>query len=214
MTRDNEYDGTISWVDNPHSFARMMIMMTTLIFRTVRFACTKTGQALTNVYGWYCIMLVFTFSPSEAQAEETAAHRPNVVKTAGVLSGRPLRQVSLVITPPAGFGADGKPFPLPTDRAAEVLALPLRPEYREFSQTEFGTLGDWNFCYQPLLFEEVNAERYGEVCPGLQPAVSATKFYGRVMLLPYSVISTAARKPQYFPHADRPGYGGIHEKAQ
>jgi hypothetical protein len=127
------------------------------------------------------------------------------------LASRPLPAISLNITPVSGTGADGKPFQLPVDVAAEQFNLPLQPETRGFVGTTVQPLGNWNFCYQPLLFEEVNAERYGVVCRGLQPGISAAKFYARTFVLPLSVVHQRARQPGYFPHVDRPGYGGIRE---
>lgn|GEM_PF-5735492 len=42
--------------------------------------------------------------------------------------------------------------------------------------------------HEPLLFEDIPAERYGESCnPCLQPVVSFTKFVGTVPMLPYKI---------------------------
>jgi hypothetical protein len=131
--------------------------------------------------------------------------------SASPLKTRPLQAISLNIAPPGGTGADGKPFPLPRDLAAEQLALPPQPDLRPYPLTSVKAAGDWNFPYQPLLFEEANAERYGDVCPGGQPLVSAAKFYARTFTLPLTVLTTAPRKPQYFSRPDRPGYGGVRE---
>jgi hypothetical protein len=43
-------------------------------------------------------------------------------------------------------------------------------------------------CHDPLFFEDIPAERYGEVhSPCLQPVVSFTKFVGAIPLLPYKI---------------------------
>ena len=184
--------------------------MTARISNLTHISQYTKQRALTS-FSW----LLFFANQFAFPVPHTAAQEPPPVLTTNADQNfareRTGREISIDITPPAGTGADGKPYPIPGDIASQALALPIRPEFREFPLTEKQPLGDWNFRYQPLLFEEVNAERYGDVCPGLQPAVSAAKFYAHTMLLPYSTIRTAARQPRYFPHVDRPGYGGIRE---
>ena len=44
-----------------------------------------------------------------------------------------------------------------------------------------------DFCYQPLFWEEVNLERHGRSAGLFQPAVSATRFFGTLPLLPFKL---------------------------
>jgi hypothetical protein len=166
----------------------------------------KTNNSSLLVAGTLLFASLVGFSAPSGMADE------NEMSLSDRLHQRSMHQISLNIAPPGGEGADGKPYPLPADHASREFALPLQPEFRSYIATEVHPLGDWNFCYQPLLFEEVNAERYGEVCFGLQPGISAAKFYARTMILPLTVVTKQARKPAYFWHPERPGYGGIHER--
>jgi hypothetical protein len=43
-------------------------------------------------------------------------------------------------------------------------------------------------CYQPLYFEDRNTERYGWRVPGVQPLLSAGRFYFDVLALPYHLV--------------------------
>jgi hypothetical protein len=72
-------------------------------------------------------------------------------------------------------------------------------------------------CYQPLYFEEINAERYGYVCdnccgcccccPGncAQSAASAAHFFGTIPCLPYCVAAECPTECVYTLGHYRPG---------
>jgi len=62
-----------------------------------------------------------------------------------------------------------------------------------------------NFCYRPLLFEEVNVERYGYTRGMLQPAISVARFYGNAVALPYSLLTQRPNRSVYHDHLSRPG---------
>jgi hypothetical protein len=125
---------------------------------------------------------------------------------------KPLREISLDITPPTLTSDQQQPIAPPTDYAAE--ALPQLAAEQPFMRGELAAAGfEWhpspeglNFCYQPLYFEEVNAERYGHSFGILQPAVSAVAFYGRIPLLPYMTFARPARRCTYHAHWALPGY--------
>jgi len=125
---------------------------------------------------------------------------------------KPLRDISLDIAPPALLSDQQQPIAPPTDYAA--AALPQLAAERPFVRGELAAAGfDWhpsaaglNFAYQPLYFEEVNAERYGHSFGILQPAVSAVAFYGRIPLLPYMAFARPARRSTYHAHWELPGY--------
>jgi hypothetical protein len=61
-------------------------------------------------------------------------------------------------------------------------------------------------CYQPLYFEEINAERYGYVCCGCwQPAASAAHFFATVPALPYCLVAECPTECVYTLGHYRPG---------
>jgi len=75
-------------------------------------------------------------------------------------------------------------------------------------------------CYQPLYFEEVNAERYGYICNDccncccspqdcLQSACSAAHFFGTVPCLPYCLIAQCPTECVYTLGHYRPATCGV-----
>lgn len=75
-------------------------------------------------------------------------------------------------------------------------------------------------CYQPLYFEEVNAERYGYICNDycgcccspqncLQSACSAAHFFGTVPCLPYCLVAECPTECVYTLGHYRPGTCGV-----
>jgi hypothetical protein len=124
-----------------------------------------------------------------------------------------LQQISLDISPPAGGKDMVERIAPPTNYAAE--ALPLLAHQHPFVRGELiDALGydiepvpdGLEICYQPLYFQELNAERYGRSWGVLQPAVSAANFYGRLPLVPYMLFSRPARRCTYHAHWELPGY--------
>jgi len=60
--------------------------------------------------------------------------------------------------------------------------------------------------HNPLIFEQVNLERYGlGPAPILQPAVSAAHFFGNIAILPYHSVATPASERVYIFGHYRPG---------
>jgi hypothetical protein len=141
--------------------------------------------------------------PQPVFSEEKPSVKPFVVRS--------LQEVSIDIAPPRNVGPDGQELPLPISPASRFYEQEMLGSSRDFQPTEVKPLGDWNVRYQPLLFEERNAERYGEVCSPLQPGISAARFYARTLLIPYHLVRPGTRKAQSIAHPDRPGYGGISE---
>ena len=76
-------------------------------------------------------------------------------------------------------------------------------------------------CYQPLYFEEANAERYGYICNDCcccgwcspqdcwQSAASAAHFFGTVPCLPYCLVAECPTKCVYTLGHYRPGTCGV-----
>lgn len=130
----------------------------------------------------------------------------------GVTQTLPLRglsQISLDIRPPTLTDDQGQAFPAPRDAAAAVFAQAApfeRHEETQFMPPTHLAPGGLEFCYQPLYFEEVNAERYGHDYGPLQPVVSMGQFMSRIQWLPYSVFADPARHCTYHAHWTLPGY--------
>ncbi len=55
-----------------------------------------------------------------------------------------------------------------------------------------------HFPYKPLYFEEVNLERYGRSAGIWQPAISTTRFFATVPLLPYKMAAHSPHRAYYW----------------
>ena len=123
-----------------------------------------------------------------------------------------IHEISLDITPVAsGQDASGEIRPPANEGAAALLALAGDQPFTRGLAIEYGydvvpAFGGLEMCYQPLYFQELNAERYGRSWGILQPAVSVANFYGRIPLLPYMSVSRPARRCTYHAHWALPGY--------
>lgn len=63
-----------------------------------------------------------------------------------------------------------------------------------------------NQRHQPVYFEDVALERYGQtICPVAQPVISGTRFLVQAALLPYQMGSEAPRDVRYDVGLARPG---------
>jgi hypothetical protein len=138
---------------------------------------------------------------------------PLTVEPLPPLRSKPLQDISLdIAAPPAGDDMLRKLAP-PPNYAAEALPLLaaehpfVRGELIGYGMPDNGPLpGGLEMCYQPLYFQELNAERYGRSWGILQPAVSVANFYGRIPLLPYMAFAWPARRCTYHDHYALPGY--------
>lgn len=121
---------------------------------------------------------------------------------------KPLSEIRVRITRPQTNEA-GEQLPLPPDYATEYFgtrppASREVPGYNPWME-DISYAPALNFCYRPLYFEEVNAERYGYSFGLLQPAVSIAEFYGHVVLLPYRLVARRPGFATYHDHQFRPG---------
>ena len=130
-------------------------------------------------------------SPQPADAAPPAEAKD---KTLGLGEDyRPLSAVNVSISPKRR-DEEGKLLALPTNYGAAwlktqgVQAAPNGVSRPWPLQTvQYAATG---FCHQPLYFQEINLERYGNnFGPCLQPFVSAGMFFGRVPLLPYMMVA-------------------------
>ncbi|HZN32948.1 MAG TPA: hypothetical protein VFB80_03985 [Pirellulaceae bacterium] len=139
---------------------------------------------------------------------------PRRADAAALAQIKPIRQISLDITLPVDADPMLNRLAPPTNYAAEALPqmAAQNPFYRGdlidygmYDNTPLPPVG-LDMCYQPLYFQELNAERYGRSWGCLQPAVSVVQFYGRIPMLPYMAFAWPARRCTYHAHWALPGY--------
>ena len=98
---------------------------------------------------------------------------------------------------------------LPQDVAAQCAATTPRTEDRRRAGTWAWTEVHWMAScmrHRPLYFEEIGLERYGHsTCAGLQPFVSAAKFFANAAALPYKMTLEHPNSCAYTLGHSRPG---------
>jgi hypothetical protein len=103
--------------------------------------------------------------------------RPNEATVPGGL--RPLSHITTDIAPPSG--------PMPGDRSGALVFSTVNP--LNFSRTNDLVRYQWEapvVAHGQLYFDDVPLEHFGQSrCRCLQPAISAAKFLGNVLILPY-----------------------------
>ncbi|MCY2987773.1 MAG: hypothetical protein NTY19_07910 [Planctomycetota bacterium] len=118
-------------------------------------------------------------------------------------------QLTMRIDLPVEKDNQGKSLPTPEDHAQAYFAkqgataAELQPYSYWMEKIGYGPA--LNFCYNPLYFEEVNLERYGNSLPIVQPAVSAARFFGTMAILPYRLTAYRPHRCLYHDHHFRPG---------
>jgi hypothetical protein len=130
------------------------------------------------------------------QAEYTAAEQAT---TFGL---KPLSRLSIE------FAAHDPKGELPANVAADRFAQENRLASavgagRYWAMTNY----HWDaplLCHEPLLFEQLNAERYGITYGWMQPIVSGAHFFVTVPALPYKIVAQG-HCPQYTLGYYRPG---------
>jgi hypothetical protein len=131
-----------------------------------------------------------------------------------VVRSRSIQDISLDIAAPPMEDAMLRKIAPPPNYGAEALQLLaaeqpfVRGDLINYGLPDNGALppGRLDLCYQPLYFQELNAERYGRSWGIFQPAVSVANFYSRIPLLPYMAFAHPARRCTYFDHYALPGY--------
>jgi hypothetical protein len=149
--------------------------------------------------------------PAPSQQPPQAATEA-LAQPAGPRRVKSIQEISLDITPQAGGQDDPSQIKPPMNEgAAALVALAGEQPFTRGSEIDYGydvvpAVGGLEMCYQPLYFQELNAERYGRSWGILQPAVSVANFYGRIPLLPYMAVSRPARRCTNHAHWALPGY--------
>ena len=152
--------------------------------------------------------------PAPAPNPPTAAPPEPLPRDPGLVQRvKPIEQISLDISVRDTGDMFGR-IPPPENYAAQ--ALPQLAQEEPFLRGDLIDYGMYDntplppvsldLCYQPLYFQELNAERYGRTWGILQPAVSMANFYGRIPLLPYMAFAYPARRCTYHAHWSLPGY--------
>src|SRR5262245_34623821 len=88
------------------------------------------------------------------------------------------------LAPPANVAAEA----LPQMAAQSPFYRGDLIDYGMYDNTPLPPVG-LDMCYQPLYFQELNAERYGHSWGILQPAISVANFYSRIPMLPYMAFA-------------------------
>ncbi len=78
---------------------------------------------------------------------------------------------------------------LPRDASSDVFGgAATATTYQRRWNRGWLTWSASNLDHQPLYFDDVPLERYGQsVCPHLQPAISAARFFGTLPIMPYKI---------------------------
>lgn len=116
---------------------------------------------------------------------------------------KPMSAMSIDIAPSQGEGGH------PEDFAAarfdqEQTINPAQNIGRQWALTDYRWEASM-LCHGPLLFEQVNAERYGITYGCLQPMISGAHFFATVPALPYKVWANGHDQRQYALGYYRPG---------
>jgi len=120
----------------------------------------------------------------------------------------PITALSVNILPKTR-DVEGRALMMAPDRASEYFSA---HEYRVMPIDQVRLWGlleyQWEapaFCYNPLYFEEVNAERYGNTFGCWQPWVSAGQYYASIGLLPLKMLVEPPHDCEYYLGHYRPG---------
>jgi hypothetical protein len=124
--------------------------------------------------------------------------RPQQVTVPGGL--RPLSDITVDIAPSKG--------PLPKDRSDVLVVGTTSPMF--YARTANIVRYQWEapvVAHGPLYFQDVPLEHFGQsCCPYLQPAISAAKFLGNVLILPYrATLDPPCRETYNLRTYPRPG---------
>lgn len=126
---------------------------------------------------------------SESKTKKQASKQPNYSTTS-------IADLNIDITPKPS----GKNSTLPQDMARRETDVKPVVAYGAVPQESFGIsrLTADRFAYEPLYFQEANLERYGNHHGGLQPAISAARFFATIPALPYLATHYTPRQAYYW----------------
>jgi hypothetical protein len=150
-------------------------------------------------------------APGQELPAGPKANSPTASDPCAAARFKPLCEIGIGISQPAGES--------PTDFATpcwEQINAGPNAAFRCWPVMSY-TWDPTCLCYQPLYFEEINAERYGYICddcccnwccmPGncMQSAASAAHFFGTIPCLPYCLAAECPTDCVYTLGHYRPG---------
>lgn len=112
---------------------------------------------------------------------------------------KPISQISIDVNSKAKAGSSLRPENVvgsATEELPAVMGATAAEMHLGWMATAQRT-GE-RFGYKPLYFEEVNLERYGRTAGFWQPAISTTRFFGTVPLLPYKLAAHSPHRVYYW----------------
>lgn len=130
-------------------------------------------------------------------AGESAAKKPQ--RKSYLPEQKPISQISIDVTSKSKSGSSLRPESVvgtATEELPAVMGATAAEMHLGWVATAHRT-GD-RFGYKPLYFEEVNLERYGRSAGIWQPAISTTRFFGTVPLLPYKMAVHSPHQVYYW----------------
>lgn len=137
-------------------------------------------------------------------AEELASPEPDADTEAASNFGlKPMSAMSIDIAPPQGEGGHPEDFAAARFERERIID-PAQDVGRDWALTDYRWEASM-LCHAPLLFEQVNAERYGITYGCLQPLVSGAHFFATIPAVPYKVWANGHDQRQYALGYYRPG---------
>jgi hypothetical protein len=136
--------------------------------------------------------------------EEVEPSEPAVDSQAASTFGlKPMSAMSINIAAPKGDGGHPQDFAAARfDREGSID--PAQRVGRDWGMVDYRWEASM-LCHGPLLFEQLNAERYGITYGCLQPVISGAHFFATVPALPYKVWANGHDQCQYALGYYRPG---------
>jgi len=155
---------------------------------------TSAFRHLLASTGWCLTVLMLMTTPLRGQPTESVEPREVTEESTQAqvkcptpeqieAQFKPLRKIKIELDPPPGD--------LPIDCSKQLFADPAERfpggDLRPWAEVEF-TWVPTELAHQPLYFDDVPLERYGQsVAPLFQPICSGARFFGTLPVLPYKV---------------------------
>jgi hypothetical protein len=143
-------------------------------------------------------------SNEDRSVEEISPPEPvEDLRAANDFGLKPMSAMSINIALPKGEG--GHPEDFATARFDRERTIdPAQDVGRDWATMDYRWEASM-LCHGPLLFEQLNAERYGITYGCLQPVVSGAHFFATVPTIPYKVWANGHDQCQYALGYYRPG---------
>lgn len=111
---------------------------------------------------------------------------------------KPISQINIDINSKAKGNNSVRPESTQSISASEFPAVMAAPAHLlQYPLVHQAQRTQASFPHKPLYFEEINLEGYGRSWGVLQPAISTTRFFATVPLLPYKMVAYPPCKEYY-----------------